>query len=78
MVSGQDEARQKAAKFMVPSIGVRSIDVGTNIKRAAGLKLIGNSLILGIIELISEAFTLADKSSVGSDLIYDFIQVEKL
>jgi len=74
VVSGEEAARQQAAKFMVPSMGRKVIDMGTDVKRAAGLKLLGNSLIVGIIEIISEAYTLADKSGVGAEAVYEFIE----
>ena len=59
---------------MVPSVASRSIDVGIDVKRAAGLKLIGNSLILGIIEMLGEALTLAQKTDVGTDLVSQFVK----
>lgn len=32
-------------------------------------------MVLGCIELLAETMTLADKSGVGSELLYDLIQV---
>jgi len=44
------------------------------VAQAPTFKLIGNSLILGSIELISEAYTVAEKSGIGQDLVYEFIK----
>lgn len=74
-LSGSTEARTLARKFMVPSMCSRSIDVGEDVKKAAGLKLVGNSLVLGIIEILSEALTLSEKIGVGTDLVNDFVKV---
>lgn len=38
------------------------------------MKLIGNSLILGSMELIAEAYTVAEKSGVGQEVIYEYIK----
>lgn len=38
------------------------------------MKLIGNSLILGSIELIAEAYTVAEKSGVGQEVVYEYIK----
>lgn len=43
-------------------------------EKAPTFKLLGNSLILGSIELIAESMTLADKSGCGSDKMFEFIQ----
>ena len=44
------------------------------VAQAPTFKLIGNSLILGSIELISEAYTVAEKSGIGQDLVYEYIK----
>lgn len=65
------------------------IDVGSDVERAAAFKLSaftflvcetqliesadGNFLILGIVELLAESMTLADKTGVGADLLMEFI-----
>lgn len=50
------------------------MDLGGNVEKAPTFKLIGNSLILGSIELIAESMTLAEKSGCGSDKLFEFIQ----
>lgn len=41
---------------------------------AADARLVGNSLELGFIELLSECFTLCDQSGVGSDKLVELIK----
>lgn len=40
---------------------------------AAKLKIIGNAMILGQIELLAEVMTLADKSEVGAANVSQFV-----
>lgn len=74
IVSGDYHARKIVSQFLVPAMGRKILDVGSNVERAASLKLIGNSIVLGTIELLAESLTLADKSGVGGDVVYDLIQ----
>ena len=55
---------------MVPAMARMHIDVGSDVEKAARLKLCGNQLILGVIELLAEAFTLSEKAGVGGDLLF--------
>lgn len=50
-----------------------TIDVGSNVERAASFKLCGNFLTLGLIELLAEGMTLADKTGVTSELLMEFV-----
>ncbi|GAA6008443.1 hypothetical protein JCM10207_007111 [Rhodosporidiobolus poonsookiae] len=74
VLSGDPFAKKKILPFLVPSMGRKSIDVGSNVERAASFKLIGNGMIIGVIELLAEGMTLADKSGVGADLLYDWVK----
>lgn len=58
----------------MPTLGRKVYDLGANVEKAASFKLVGNSVILGMIELLSEAFTLAESSGVGQDKLYQLIQ----
>ena len=49
------------------------IGVLTSHSKGPTMKLIGNSLILGTVELISEALTLASKSEVGAENVGLFL-----
>ncbi|GAA5866312.1 hypothetical protein JCM1840_004081 [Sporobolomyces johnsonii] len=74
VLAGDLFAKRKVQDFLVPSIGRKIIDVGSNVERATSFKLVGNSCVLGAIEVLAEAMTLADKSGVGSDLVCEFIK----
>lgn len=38
------------------------------------MKILGNNCILGTIELLSESFTLAEKTGFDAGIFYDFIR----
>ncbi|KAK4706151.1 hypothetical protein P7C70_g39, partial [Phenoliferia sp. Uapishka_3] len=74
VISGDHFAKKRASATMVPAMGRKVIDVGSNVERAASFKLSGNFLILGIMENLAEALTLADKTGVGADLLMQFVK----
>lgn len=74
VLSGDIFAKKHAEKLLVPAMGRKIIDVGANVERASSFKLLGNSCVLGVIELLAESMTLADKTGVGADLLYEFIK----
>lgn len=74
VMSGDTEARNHAAPYLVPSIGRSTIVVGEKVESASKLKLLGNSMILGTVELLAEGMTLADKSGAGAEHLYEFVQ----
>lgn len=73
-IAGTYASKQALAPFCVPHMGRKILDFGSDPEKATTFKLIGNSMILGTIELLSETMTLADKTGVGSDRFYEFIQ----
>jgi 3-hydroxyisobutyrate dehydrogenase-like beta-hydroxyacid dehydrogenase len=38
------------------------------------MKLIGNSMILGMMEVMAESFTLAEKAGIGADRTVDIVK----
>ncbi|WWD16895.1 hypothetical protein CI109_101327 [Kwoniella shandongensis] len=73
-ISGDYFAKKHAAHALVPAIGKKVMDLGSNVERAMSFKLVGNSLELGFIELLSECFTLCDQSGVGADKLVELIK----
>ncbi|KAF8522853.1 NAD-P-binding protein [Gautieria morchelliformis] len=67
VMAGDVRAKREIAYLFVPAVGKKVIDVGGNVEKAPTLKLLGNSLLIGSIELMGEVMTLADKSGVGID-----------
>jgi len=74
LLSGDYRSKKEVAYTLVPAIGRRVIDLGGNVEKAPTFKLIGNSLILGSIELIAESYTIAEKTGVGQELVYEYIK----
>ncbi|GAA5861450.1 hypothetical protein JCM8547_006131 [Rhodosporidiobolus lusitaniae] len=74
VLSGDVFAKRTVLPFLVPALARKSIDVGSNVERASAFKLSGNAMIIGIIELLAESFTFADKTGVGSDLMYEWVK----
>ncbi|CAG8511771.1 3351_t:CDS:2 [Ambispora gerdemannii] len=73
ITSGDRHAIDRVSPFLVPVIGRKIIDVGKDVKKAASFKLNGNFFIAGIIELLSEGLTLAEKTGLGQDKMLEFI-----
>ncbi|KAJ3572096.1 hypothetical protein NPX13_g5163 [Xylaria arbuscula] len=73
-LTGQEEARNALKEYIVPTIGKALIDCGEDASKGALLKILGNNCILGTIELLSESFTLAEKTGFDVNHFYEFIQ----
>ncbi|KAK4050930.1 hypothetical protein OIO90_004906 [Microbotryomycetes sp. JL221] len=73
ILSGDVVARKWVEPFLVPSMGRKVLDVGSNVEKASAFKLNGNFMVLGMIELLAEGLTLAEKTGVGSELMMTFI-----
>ncbi|KAK4053548.1 hypothetical protein OIV83_001716 [Microbotryomycetes sp. JL201] len=74
VLSGDVSARKAVQPFLVPSMGRKVLDVGSNVERASAFKLNGNMMVLGIIELLAEGLTLAEKTGVGAELLMEFVK----
>ena len=72
-LSGNEKARAVVAEYISPALGKGTIDCGDDSTKGALLKLLGNNCILGTIELLSESFTLAEKTGFDAGLFYKFI-----
>jgi 3-hydroxyisobutyrate dehydrogenase-like beta-hydroxyacid dehydrogenase len=73
-LSGDKVARDTIRPHLVPTLGKGIIDCGDDSRKGALLKILGNNCILGTIELLSESFTLAEKTGFDTDLFYEFIR----
>ncbi|KAH9950939.1 NAD-P-binding protein [Amylocystis lapponica] len=74
VLSGDYRSKKEVAHLLVPGVGRKAIDLGGNVEKAPTFKLLGNSLILGTIELLAEAMTLSEKAGIGSSQLYDFVK----
>lgn len=73
-LTGREEVRNVLKEYIVPVIGRAAIDCGEDASQGALLKILGNNCILGTIELLSESFTLAEKTGFDVNCFYDFIR----
>lgn len=73
-LSGDASAKEIVKPILVPAVGKSVIDCGEDCSKGALLKLLGNNCILGTIELLSESFTLAEKTGFDLNQFYDFIR----
>jgi len=74
VMSGDYRSKKEAAYLLVPAVGRKVIDLGGNLEKAPTFKLIGNSMILGTLEIMAEAYTLADKSGIGCENVHNLVQ----
>ncbi|KAF9270678.1 NAD(P)-binding protein [Marasmius fiardii PR-910] len=74
ILSGEYRSKQEAAYLLVPAVGRKAIDLGENLEKAPTFKLIGNSLILGTLEVLGEGFTLGHKAGISSNLVHSLVK----
>ncbi|KAH9486311.1 putative oxidoreductase YfjR [Psilocybe cubensis] len=67
VMSGDYRSKKEVAYWLVPAVGKRVIDLGGDLQKALTFKLLANSLILGNLEILAEAFTFAQKSGIGEN-----------
>ncbi|KAF8624099.1 hypothetical protein AX14_011830, partial [Amanita brunnescens Koide BX004] len=74
IMSGDYRFKKEVAYLLVPAIGFKVIDLGSDVEKAPTLKLIANSMILGSLEVLSEAYTIANKTNIESDRVLELIK----
>ncbi|CCL98158.1 uncharacterized protein FIBRA_00152 [Fibroporia radiculosa] len=74
VLAGEYRSKKEIAHLLVPGVGKKAMDLGGNLEKAPTFKLIGNSMILGTLEILAEAFTLADKAGIGSAQAYELVK----
>ncbi|WWC62000.1 uncharacterized protein I303_104587 [Kwoniella dejecticola CBS 10117] len=72
--SGPSEAQEKVKQLLKPVIGDRLIDVGEDVKKATAIKSMGNMVLLGWIELLSESYALGDSIGIDPKIFDEFLQ----
>lgn len=70
-ISGSDEVKEKA-KEVLQHLGHEIFDFGTAIGSANVVKIAGNFMIQASIEMMSEAYTLAEKFGIDRTQVADF------
>ncbi|KAI0082312.1 NAD(P)-binding protein [Panus rudis PR-1116 ss-1] len=74
VMAGDYRSKKEIAHMVVPAVGRKVIDLGGNLEKASTFKLIGNSLILGSLEILAEALTLGEKSGIPSSQVHSLIK----
>ncbi|KAJ7762325.1 NAD-P-binding protein [Mycena maculata] len=74
VMSGDYRTKKEIAYILVPAVGRKVIDLGGNLEKAPTFKLIGNSMILGTLEILAEAYTLAEKSGIASEEVHGLVK----
>ncbi|KAH8923408.1 NAD(P)-binding protein [Atractiella rhizophila] len=73
-VSGELEARKTVEKLLVPAVARKAFDLGEEVERAASFKLTGNAVVIGVVDVLGQTMTLADRSGVGAENLFEFIK----
>ncbi|EIN10398.1 NAD(P)-binding protein [Punctularia strigosozonata HHB-11173 SS5] len=73
-VSGPYGARKEVAHLIVPAMARKVIDLGENPEKAPTSKLVANSMVMGMAEVMAEAFTMAEKTGIGAGTVYDLVK----
>ncbi|RIA81477.1 NAD binding domain of 6-phosphogluconate dehydrogenase-domain-containing protein [Glomus cerebriforme] len=75
ITSGHQPAIDHVMPLFIPVLGKKTITVGDDVTKAAEFKLIGNFFVGGVVELLSEGMTLAEKTGIGRDKLMEFIDL---
>ncbi|KAI0756407.1 NAD-P-binding protein [Daedaleopsis nitida] len=74
IMSGDYRSKKEVSHILHPAVGRKLVDLGGNVEKAPTFKLIGNSLILGSLELLAEVFTLSEKAGIGAPMVHQLIK----
>lgn len=73
-IGGEKESVAKAKQYIVPHIGRMVLEFGEDPSKASTFKLIGNSIILSTVEMMTESMTLAEKTGIGADRVLEWVE----
>lgn len=73
-MSGDYKLKQEVAYILCPAIGRKVYNLGEDIEKAHMFKLVGNTLILGSIELLSETATMSEKLGIGAEQAFELVK----
>nr|CAG8506451.1 10937_t:CDS:2 [Entrophospora candida] len=74
IASGKQSIIDKIMHLLVPVLGKKAIPIGEDVTKAAKYKLVGNFFVGGIIEMLSEGLTFADKNDISRDKMMEFFE----
>jgi 3-hydroxyisobutyrate dehydrogenase-like beta-hydroxyacid dehydrogenase len=68
-----DPKAKKDAEPLLKFIGQKTYDFGDEAEKANVVKIMGNFMILSVVELLSEGFSFAEKNGIESKAVYNFL-----
>jgi 3-hydroxyisobutyrate dehydrogenase-like beta-hydroxyacid dehydrogenase len=74
VIAGHPSSVSKIKPF-TGVLGRAIIPVGPDVSKATLLKVAGNTMIMGIVEILAETLVLAEKSGLGKETFDEFIQL---
>ncbi|WWC89297.1 uncharacterized protein L201_004218 [Kwoniella dendrophila CBS 6074] len=74
VLSGPKEIKEKLKSLLIPAIGNRSVDVGEDVTKATALKSMGNMVLIGWIQLLSESYALGDSIGLDPEVFNNFLE----
>ncbi|WVW83946.1 hypothetical protein I302_105969 [Kwoniella bestiolae CBS 10118] len=72
--SGPSDIKERVKGVLIPAVGDRVVDVGEDVKKATALKSMGNMVLLGWIQLLSESYALGDGIGIDPEVFNGFLQ----
>ena len=76
VLAGPAPAVKKVIPYCKGVMGRANIDLSDQPHgKATLLKVVGNTMILNMIESLSEGHALADKSGLGTDVLHQYIEI---
>jgi 3-hydroxyisobutyrate dehydrogenase-like beta-hydroxyacid dehydrogenase len=74
VLTGEPSAVEIIKPFTVGVLAKCAIPMGRDVSKATLLKIAGNTMILGMVEILAEALVFAEKSGLGTDTLNNFVQ----
>jgi 3-hydroxyisobutyrate dehydrogenase-like beta-hydroxyacid dehydrogenase len=75
VLTGDPSSVEKIKPFTQGVMAKATIPLGPDVSKATLLKITGNTMILGMVEILSEALVFAEKSGLGTDNLNSFVQL---
>jgi 3-hydroxyisobutyrate dehydrogenase-like beta-hydroxyacid dehydrogenase len=75
VLTGKQSSIDKIAPFTKGVMAKATITLGPDVSKATLLKITGNTMILGMVEILAEALVFAEKSGLGTETLDTFIQL---
>jgi 3-hydroxyisobutyrate dehydrogenase-like beta-hydroxyacid dehydrogenase len=75
VLSGEQSSVDKIIPFTKGVMAKATILLGPEVSKATLLKITGNTMILGMVEILAEALVFAEKSGTGTETLDSFIQL---